>query len=252
MFIATLALWSAALLATPDTPDFDAFFKEFAEKRAHVKVLEAEFTQTTILPEETLRTTGVIRFAQPRRFVIRTEEPRRETLLENRRGYEHEADLEQVLIFDIENSAEASIFFLGFDNDTAALREAYQVELFKVLDNDDGPHGLLIKPKPGDDAGLFQEVSLYLRAEDMLPYRIHIVNDAESTVILDMTEVKVNHQEVPVAPDIFVPEGTKIVQNDRVVETVGPGGKRLPEAFRVEVPVSESTPLDPVAPDPAP
>lgn len=252
MFIATLALWGATLAATPRVPDFDAFFREFAEKRAHVKVLEADFTQTTILPDETLATTGVLRFAQPRRFHIRTEEPRRETLLDHRRGYEYEADLEQVLVFDIENSAQASIFFLGFDNDTAALREAYDVHLFDVVDDDTAPRGLLIKPKPGDDDALFQEVSLYLRGEDMLPYRIRIVNDAESTVVLDLTDVRVNHMDVPTAPHLDIPEGVKIVQNDRVVETVGPGGKRLPEPVFAGAHGDAAQPVDPVESPSAP
>lgn len=242
--ITSLVLMGAALLgAAEPAGDFEAFFKEFTAQRAAVKVLDATFTQTTVVPEETLTTKGTLHFAQPRRFVIRTEDPKRETLLDHRRGYEYEAELQQVLVFDMDDNPEASIFFLGFDDDTAALREAYDVKLFDTPGESQGPRGLLIRPKADDTEPLFKEVSLYLRAKDLLPYRIRIENDEESSVTLDIDNLQVNAQESPVAPDIVVPEGTKIVEHDQVIETVGPGGKHLPEALPFGVPAAPEAPV---------
>ncbi len=247
--IASWILLGATLLGAADTAgDFEAFFKEFTAQRAAVKVLDATFTQTTVVPEETITTQGTLNFAQPRRFVIRTEDPKRETLLDHRRGYEYEADLQQVLIFDMDDNPEASIFFLGFDDDTAALREAYDVKLFDTPGEAQGPRGLVIRPKATDENPLFMEVSLYLREGDLLPYRIRIENDEESTVTLEISNFKVNAQEPFVAPDIQVPEGTKIIENDQVIETVGPGGKRLPDALPLSAPASTSEDLPPAAP----
>src|SRR5690606_18866990 len=126
-------LFGAALLAAAGPAvEFEAFFREFTLQRAGVRTLDATFTQTTMLPEETLTTEGTLHFAQPRRFALRTNDPRRETLLDDRKGYEYEAELEQVLIFSIDDNPEASIFFLGFDADADALRSAYDVRLFET------------------------------------------------------------------------------------------------------------------------
>ena len=49
-------------------PEFDAFFKEFAEKRDGIEVLEADFMQKSIVPEEILTTEGSLIYMPRAKF----------------------------------------------------------------------------------------------------------------------------------------------------------------------------------------
>ncbi len=234
-----LAVVALSALAAPD-PSFEQFFADFAKKRDGITTLEAHFVQKSIVPDETLSTDGDLVYSKPRRIVFKTEEPNRITLVEDKRVMEYEEELRQLVMFDLEDNARADVFFLGFDNDTESLRKSYDVSLFTSSDDKRGTRGLLLKPKPKEnEEPLFVEVKLYLRDEDYLPYRIHVVNDKDSQVDIDVREYKVNVKLEPAALQVAVPEGTKVVENDTVLETVGPGGKVFPDTAKAAAPKAE-------------
>ena len=209
--------------------DFDAFFKAFKEKRDGIGSLQASFEQKTLLPQEEITTKGTLYYSKPRRILFSTEDPERATLVDGRRGYEYDSEIKQMTIFLIEDHPRANIFFLGFDDDAEALKSAYELTLFETGDNR-GRHGLNIKPRPGsDEEAYFIEANLYLRDEDYLPYRIHIVNDKESQLYIDVTKIAPQPYQDLNSARFFVPQGVKVVENDRVVETIGSGGRHIPE-----------------------
>lgn len=246
-----LALITVAAFGA-DPASFDAFFAEFAKKRDGITVLEAQFVQTIVATEERYTTDGTLVYAHPRRILFRTDDPDRATMIEGRRGYEYEPEIKQLVIFDIEDNPRASIFFLGFDNDTASLRASYDVSLFTSTDDARGSRGIIIKPKADDDNPYFIEVRLYLRDQDYLPYRIHIVNDEESQTTIDIKDFTVNVPPDPAKIRINAAEGTKVIENDEVLEIVGPGGKRFPEdkkaAAEEAAPAVQIQELPPLAP----
>ena len=244
-----LILSCACLLAAPES-DVDAFFREFAAKRDGIAALQAAFTQKTILPDETLEAAGTILFVKPRRIVFRTDDPERVTLVDNDRGYEYDPEIRQLQMFDIEANPRADIFFLGFTNDINRLREAYDLTLFDVEGEPKGKRGIRIRPRAdsGDEA-YFVEVNLYLRDQDFLPHRIHIQNDAEAQVVIEVAEPDTAVRPEPKQTQIFIEEKTKIVENDRVREVVGPGGQWLPDAILLppERPKADPAPAPPAA-----
>lgn len=231
------ALVIAAMLCAADAaeaPDaaFDQFFADFKAKRDGIESLDAKFTQKTIVPDETLDTDGVIFYAKPRRILLRTEEPERTTMVDGRVIFEYEPEIKQLVIYDLGENPRADVFFLGFDDDTESLRRNYAVSLFTTPDEKEGKRGILLRPKnPGEEGFDFIEARLYLRDKDYLPYRIHIQNDEDAEVVINVRGFRIN-----VAPDsaqtqILAAEGTKVIKDDRVLKTVGPGGERYPEAL---------------------
>lgn len=228
-----------AWMAAPDgPPSFDAFFKEFAKKRDGIQVLEARFTQETVSPEETIEAGGSIVYVKPRRIVFRYDQPKEGPayLIQDGKAYEFEADIRQLQIYDLQDSPQTEVFFLGFDQNTASLREHYDVSVFDSDDKPNGSKGILIRPKGKEEEfGRFREVRLFLRDQDYLPYRIHIVNDDESKVHIAVSDIVVNGKLDLAKTQIALPAGTKIIENDALVETVGPGGKTVPANAAVAV-----------------
>jgi outer membrane lipoprotein-sorting protein len=225
-------LLTATAFAAPI--DFDAFFEEFSAKRDSIGVLQAEFEQRAYLPDEVLTSDGTLLYVKPRRILFRLEDPERITLIDGRTGYEYEPEVRQVLSYSLEDRPEADVFFLGFAGDLNTLREAYDVNVFETPDETQGTRGVQIRPKPGsEEEAYFQEVDLYLRDADFLPYRIHIINDAESHTVLDFLSYTLNGDVTPEQTQIALEEGTKVVENDQVVEKVAEGGKRIPEAASI-------------------
>lgn len=215
-----ICLCGGAIASVAQGNEFDEFFKGFKEKRDGIGSLIAHFTQRTVLPDEVITTEGTLYYSRPRRILFKTDEPDRATLVDGRRGYEYDAEIRQLTIFDIEDHPRADIFFLGFDDDTEALQRAYQVQLM-ITHDAKGMHGIKIEPKPdSDDEVYFMAVNLYLRDEDYLPYRIHIVNDAESEVFIDIDDIKPQPETDLKSARVLVPAGVKIIENDTVVATV--------------------------------
>ena len=220
---------------------FDAFFKDFSAKRDAIRTLEARFKQENKTPEETRVTEGSVVYVKPRRIVFRYEKPEvgATYVIDGYRAYEYIPEIQQVEIHDIGDNPQAEIFFLGFENNADALREAYNLELFDPQGTAEAApgatKGLAIRPKPQEDQPVpFKEVRLYLREKDYLPVRIHVINDEESQTLIDIAGFKINEPLDPARAQVEVPAGAKIIENDRLVETVEGGGRRIPAPARAK------------------
>lgn len=217
-----------ALFAAPDT--VDDFFTEFARRRADIQTLRANYTEKTITPEETFESAGTLVYQKPRRILRRTAPPENTVILiDDQLCYQYEPEIKQVVIVDLQHNPRANLLFLGFDNDITSLREAYDVSVFSIEDQASGKKGILIKPKAGDDEAWFKEVNIYLDDTDFLPYRIRMVNEDDSQVIIEVKDLRKNPALDPSETQAAVAEGTKVILDEKVVETVGPGGKMIPE-----------------------
>ena len=121
-----------SFLQAPDAGDFEAFFETFAQKRAEIRVLEADIQEETIQFGDRSLRHGKLTFGKPRRILFRYGIDEPSIMIDGRRVYEFDPLEEQVQLYDIDESPESSIFFLGFDTDPAALREAYDVRVFSM------------------------------------------------------------------------------------------------------------------------
>lgn len=225
-----IVMAAVALMAQPDS--VDAFYKEFAQRRADISTLRANYTERTMTPEETFETEGVLIYAKPRRIVRRMAPPENTVLIvDDRRVFQYEPEIKQLVAYRLDDDPRANLLFLGFDSDIDALREAYQVSLFSVEEQASGKKGILIQPKPGEGDAWFKEVNLYLDDKDYLPYRIRMVNEDDSQVIIEVKDLKKNPKLDPSETQALVAEGTKVIEDDKVVETVAAGGKLVPGAM---------------------
>ena len=225
---------AAVLVAGAAAPTVDEFFAEFAKKREHIQTLQAEFVQDNVSQDETMRSGGRIAFAKPKQLLFEYRDPAIVYAIDGNRVFEYEADLKQVQIYDIEDSAQADAFFIAFDNDASRLREAYDVTLEDGRPGDCGQRVLTLLPKKSEDENaesnaLFREIRLYLRAEDLLPCRIRALNEEGTEVIITISAYAINDATATIGTQFTVPEGTMIVENEDKFDTVGPGGKLLPE-----------------------
>lgn len=234
--------------------DFDAFFEQFAEKRAGIQTLKADFVETSIVPDDVFESEGRLVFAKPRRIVRRTIQPFETTFLVDREtAYQYEPEVAQLVVADLEEDPQAEIIFLGFQSDATSMREAFDITLFTVSDDMRGTRGLRLIPKAAEADRLFQEVRLYLRDEDYLPYRVEIDTDESSRMILEVNNLEVNPKLEPEETQLALPEGTRIIQNDAVLEIVGDGGRKIPQPIattadtpdEANAPIVEVQPLDP-------
>lgn len=231
MFIA-IALAASSTMA--QAPDFEKFFSDFSQKREKIQVLQAEYTEKSITPDETFLSNGELLYAQPRRIVRHTFAPYDSTvIIDQKTSIEYEPEVKQAVISDLSEVREADILFFGFDPDTTRLRENYDVKLFTIPDNPLGKNGLEIRPKEDDKDKPFETVTLYLNDDTSLPYRIHVIFDEESELQVDIGEYVINAKVAPEQTQVLLAEGTKLIENDKVVETVGPDGKRVPDAVLV-------------------
>jgi outer membrane lipoprotein-sorting protein len=223
MTTAFLLCFSA--LSAPD--ELDMFFREFTEKRAGIQMLEADVEERTFeFGEVTLRR-GRVLFGKPRRIIFRFENDEPVMMVDGRRVYEHDPLEEQVQIFDIDDSPESSIFFLGFDSDPGALREAYDMRLVKKA-NTQGEHRIVIRPfKESMDDAPFREVSIYLRDVDFLPYRVDIALDDEVRMVTEFANYKTNVPVEPATTQLRIPAETRIIENGEVVMRSVPAGGLL-------------------------
>lgn len=234
MILSTLIFAAAATLAQPQ--DFEKFFDDFAKKREGIQVLQAEYTEKSITPDETFLSEGSLLYAQPRRIVRHTFYPYDSTVvIDQQTSIEYEPEVKQAVVSDLSQVREADILFFGFESDTKRLRENYEVKLFTIQDNPLGKNGLEIKPKEKDGQKPFESVTLYLADDSLLPYRIHVIFDAESELQVDIGQYTINGDVAPEQTQVTLAEGTKLIQNDKVIETIGAGGKKMPEPAALPV-----------------
>lgn len=232
----------AALILAADA-DLAAFLEAFGEKRGSIETVQAVFVQQEISPDDELRTEGVLVYVRPRRILFRYLDPPVAYLIDGLRVHEFDPEFEQVQIYDLDDDPEAEALFLGFGNDPNRLTEAYDLRLEESPEGACGAQTLILRPRKSaadtqperedlfeDDApaGLFAEARLTLTEEGWLPCRIEIIHSEESRVIIDLRQYRVNAPLEPDAARLFLPEGTRVIDNETLTETVGPGGKFLP------------------------
>ncbi|MBI5091577.1 MAG: outer membrane lipoprotein carrier protein LolA [Candidatus Hydrogenedentes bacterium] len=231
---ALLCLMFAAA-AQPD-PDFDAFFAEFAKRRDGVQTLEAKFTQEQITPEDPKpeKKTGTITYVKPRRILFQYDDPKVTYLVDGQRVYEYNIKAEQLQILDLENDPQTEAFFLGFDDNTERLKQAYDIKQFTPDPKDCGAKGLDLAPKHfADDLAkkerkYFEEVRISLDGDRYLPCHVDINYDKETRTQISITDIKVNSATAPKDLTIEVPERTAVIENDNKLADVGPGGAKFP------------------------
>lgn len=226
--ILPLILAATSLVAAPDT--LDGFYAEFAKRRADISTLRANYTEKTVTPDDTFTSEGTLVYQKPRRIVRRAAPPENTVILiDDHTCYQYEPEIKQLVEYSLDDDPRANLLFLGFDSDMDSLRSAYDLSLFTIEDQASGKKGILIKPKADDKDAWFKEVNLYLDDQDYLPYRIRMVNEDDSQVLIDITDIKKNPALDPTDTQSMIAEGTKVVKDDKVIETVGAGGKRIPE-----------------------
>ncbi len=255
-----------ALLAQPDT-SLDEFLAKFSEARKSTVSIEAAFEQKSVLPDETLSTKGSLVYSRPRSILFRTQNPEVLTVVHQSRFYEYEPGIAQCLVYDTVDAGapehmaadtmSLDVFFLAFESDTSRLREHYDLSLF-TSDDPKGRRGLTIKPKAEyKDSAPFEEASLYLRDNDYLPFRVRIVTDKDSQVLIEVQELSVSDKAAPDKVQATLPEGTTLLLNDKVLETVGKDGRQIPlpvdqDPGNTPSASAPSAPLVEVKPLPAP
>ncbi len=242
--------WPLAVAGATADDALDAFLVKFSEQRAAVENVQATFIQDEISADDSVRSEGTLIFVRPRRIVFRYVDPEIAYLIDELRVYEYDAEFEQVQAFDLANDPEAEALFLGFGGDPDRLQQAYDLSLTEASADSCGTQVLTLHPKPvpddelrqedlhvdGGSASLFEEARLTLAGADMLPCRIEIINDAKSRIVINIVEYSVNKPVKTAADRLVLPEGTRIIENEELVETVGSEGAILPRAEAAESP----------------
>lgn len=228
---AAIALAAMAGAAVPEATDFDAFFEVYAEKRAHVETVQAAFEQINVYPTDSEVSGGSIVFAAPDRLVLRYEDPEVAYHIDGNAVFEYDAEIRQVLVIPIDYAPDAEAFILAFSNRPERLRELYEVEIVEPDPGDEPGPVLVLKPKDtGDELEPpFLQAQLKLRDSDYLPSRIYIERDQDTQVNILIDEIVVNEELAQNSDKVFVPQGTDIIQDDTLVETIGEGGRWLPD-----------------------
>ena len=229
-----LVLSLVGLLSAP--ADVDAFFKDFTAKRADIQLLQADLEERTYEFGEVSKRTGRVLFGKPRRIIFRFQSDEPVLMVDDNQVYEYDPLEKQLQIFDIDDSPESSIFFLGFDGDPGTLREAYDISLFTV-ESDEGTHRLVIRPfKENIDTAAFQEVTIYLRDEDYLPFRLDIKLDDTTKTVTEFSNYQINQPVDPSATQLRIPAETRVLENGEVALREVPAGGLLMPPAPLEVP----------------
>ena len=200
---------------------------ELAAKREPAAALTASFRQTTIMPDDVLSASGTIAYSRPRMLAVRFADPELVYLMDAERVHEYDAELGQLQTGPLDNAPEVEVLFAAFGQDLSRLEDIYEVTPFTPVDAPEGAQGLELRPRHGDADHLFETARLHLRPDDALPYRIEIVNTQESRVIYELDDVRAADAVDPALFALDLPPGTRVIEGERLVETVGEGGKTL-------------------------
>lgn len=214
--------------------ELEDFYKKYKEVRSKIQVLVGEFIQKNIYPDEIYTTTGKVIYVKPERLVFSTEEPKKITLLDGKRVYEYEPEIKQVAIYDLGDQTDIEIFFFAFMDDIERLKERYKVSTILVED-ERGKEGISIKPlKELDEKEIpFKEVIIQLNKVTFLPYRIRIVGVDDVQTVVDFEKIETESKISLKDTQIYLPPGTSIVLNDKLVETVEEPGKYIPDPAKI-------------------
>lgn len=226
-----IAAATLCLAAMAGAVDFDEFFEEFREKRAAVETVQAAFDQINIYPTDSEVSRGSIVFDAPDRLVLRYEDPEVAYHIDGDAVFEYDAEIRQVLVIPIDYAPDAEAFILAFSNRPERLQELYEVDIVEPEPGDDPGPVLILRPRDIEEElePPFLQAQLKLRDEDYLPTRIYIERDADTQVNIIIEEFVVNAELAENAARVFLPQGTDIIQDDILVETVGEGGRWLPD-----------------------
>lgn len=238
-------------LVASDAEPIDVFLADMAQSRSNIQAIDARFVQENHTPDEVVIVSGTIRYRRPNQMLYKYEESGDAYLIDGRRAFEYRPHLKQVEVYELEGRPETEALFLGFTEDTSRLKEAYNVELFSPLDDAKDSTGLVLHPKNREEGQVyFEEVKLYLHGKNRLPFKIEIVNDADSQTEIRISDISIANETNSSPFQIDVPEGVKIIVNGQFYETVGPEGKKLP--FAPAEPKTEDAPAVSVEELPAP
>jgi outer membrane lipoprotein-sorting protein len=231
-----------ALHAQTGTPA-DAFMDRLAESRAEVTVFRAEFLMENRTADDARTSPGRLLYVRPRRLVMRVLD--QETLgddltyiIDGASVYEQDHALDQVSVYERQASHDLEALFAAFESDLGQLRAHYDIELFDPGDEAvRAAHGVVLRPRPEEGVQpMFERVRIFLRADDYLPVRIHIVNNAESDTVLTLSELEVNGPVAEYEDRIRATPGMKIIVNDTDIETVTGADRFLPEPAAIPEP----------------
>lgn len=244
MVIAGLAL---ASFGQQPIPDADEVLRVLSERRESLSTMQAEFSQLTVTSDEDIASMGTLTYVKPKRIIFRYAEPPIEYMIDRNHAYEYDAELEQMLIFDIEGLPEAEAFFLGLESNIDALKESYVIKTLAPGNTERNAVAIELIPIPVDgEEPVFEKVTMQLRKEDYLPVQIDIVNSESSSVQFTIKNFKLNETLPKELSHVFVPDLTDVILNDDPFEVTGEQGAYFPDNERlgiVETPV-ESEDLD--------
>jgi outer membrane lipoprotein-sorting protein len=227
---------------TEEDRELDTFFKKYTESREKIDVLVATFQQKNIYPDEIYTTFGSLVFVKPQRMVFTTDEPKKYTVIEEKRIYEYEPDIKQITIYDLKDSAETELFFFAFAEDLNTLRKKYHVLPIRLSD-ERGKQGISIRPfTDKEEDSSFEEIVLYLQDDTFLPYRLRIVNEDNVQTIVDFEHIEINNKIRLEDTQIYLPPGTNVIENDKYKETITGEGKRIPDPAKLDPKYVDTSP----------
>ena len=227
---------------TEEDRELDTFFKKYTESREKIDVLIATFQQKNIYPDEIYTTFGSLVFVKPQRMVFTTDEPKKYTVIEEKRIYEYEPDIKQITIYDLKDSAETELFFFAFAEDLNTLRKKYHVLPIRLSD-ERGKQGISIRPfTDKEEDSSFEEIVLYLQDDTFLPYRLRIVNEDNVQTIIDFEHIEINNKIRLEDTQIYLPPGTNVIENDKYKETITGEGKRIPDPAKLDPKYVDTSP----------
>ena len=205
-------------------------FQSVLEQRDTIEFLSARFKQESIAPEELIESEGSLVYINPKRILFRYDDPPITYMIDAERSYEYDEEMEQLLVYDLEGGPEAEAFFLGFENNTSRVMEAYSISVVALDDPEKHAFTVVLTPKTDDeDEMLFQKAYLNIEKGSSIPNEIIIINDEENRVVFHLDQFKVN---IPLPSELIqlkVPEGTEIIINDESVGQAGADGRTYPE-----------------------
>jgi outer membrane lipoprotein-sorting protein len=216
--------------------DAEALLDAIAERRGPVASLKARFIMDNTTPAEKRRTEGELLYVAPRRLVFRLFDRdgalTTAYLFDDETIYEYDVELEQMQRTSEVASADIEALFAAFESDPDQVGALYETSLFDPGDTSArAAHGLLLRPKPREDGQpLFERVRIYLTGDSLLPVKLHVINSAESEVMIVFGPFDVNGPVTPEETQLALPEGTMVIEEGEPVGEVEGAVRRVPEA----------------------